>query len=141
MPLDDALVSMLRAHKARQAAEKLAAGPAYDDGGWLLADELGAPCHPESLSTWFERRVSELGLPRIRLHDTRHTAASLMLASGFPVKVVSEPLGHASPTITLGIYAHPCLPLCVELVLVAGTDDLQTPTILGIGKLKVHDQP
>ena len=77
MPLDDALVSMLRAHKARQAAEKLAAGPAYDDGGWLLADELGAPCHPESLSTWFERRVSELGLPRIRLHDTRHTAASL----------------------------------------------------------------
>ena len=42
----------------------------------------------------------------MRLHDTRHTAASLMLASGVPAKVVSELLGHASPTITLSIYAH-----------------------------------
>lgn len=46
------------------------------------------------------------GLRRIRLHDTRHTAASLMLASGTPVKVVSEMLGHASPTVTLAVYAH-----------------------------------
>jgi integrase len=45
-------------------------------------------------------------LPRIRLHDTRHTAASLMLAAGVPVKVVQEMLGHSSPTITLSIYAH-----------------------------------
>lgn len=45
-------------------------------------------------------------LRRIRLHDTRHTAGSLMLADGVPTKVVSELLGHASPNITLAIYAH-----------------------------------
>ena len=50
--------------------------------------------------------VKASGLPRIRLHDTRHTAASLMLASGTPVKVVSDLLGHNSPTITLATYAH-----------------------------------
>jgi len=104
--LDAQLVAPLRAHKARQASEKLAAGPAYDDDGWLFCDELGTPYYPDSLSTWFDRKVKELGLARIRLHDTRHTAASLMLASGVPVKVVAEMLGHASPTITLAVYAH-----------------------------------
>ncbi|MGO9027358.1 MAG: tyrosine-type recombinase/integrase [Acidimicrobiales bacterium] len=66
--------------------------------GLHLADELGAPCHPETLSGWFEAAVEKAKLPRIRLHDTRHTAASLMLAQGVPVKVVSEMFGHSSPT-------------------------------------------
>jgi integrase len=106
IPLDPSLVTILRAHKATQGREKLASGGAYDDGGYLLADELGHPYYPDSLSTWFDQKVKSSGLPRIRLHDTRHTAASLMLASGVGVKVVSEMLGHASPTITLAIYAH-----------------------------------
>ena len=45
-------------------------------------------------------------MPAIRLHDLRHTHASVLLSSGVPVKVVSERLGHASPSITLGVYAH-----------------------------------
>lgn len=45
-------------------------------------------------------------VPRIRLHDLRHTHASLLLSSGIPVMVVSERLGHASPTITLTVYQH-----------------------------------
>ena len=106
IPLDPSLVTILRAHKATQSREKLASGGAYDDGGYLLADELGLPYYPDSLSTWFDRKVKSLGLPRIRLHDTRHTAASLMLASGVPVKVVSEMLGHSSAATTLAIYAH-----------------------------------
>jgi integrase len=104
--VDPSLVALLKAHKARQAAEKLAAGAAYEDDGYLLADELGAPYHPETVSGWFDDAVKAAKLPRIRLHDTRHTAASLMLAAGVPVKVVSEMLGHSSPTITLAIYAH-----------------------------------
>jgi integrase len=79
---------------------------AYEDGGYLLADELGRPYHPDTISGWFERKVAEVGLPRIRLHDCRHTAATLMLAAGAPVKVVADVLGHASPTITLSTYAH-----------------------------------
>jgi integrase len=106
IPLDASLSPILRAHKATQAREKLAAGGAYEESGYLVADELGRPYHPDSVSGWFDDRVKLSGLPRIRLHDTRHTAASLMLASNVPVKVVSEMLGHASPTITLAIYAH-----------------------------------
>jgi len=106
IPIDSRLVALLRAHRRRQAAEKLAAGPAYEDGGYLVADELGHPLHPDSISGMFDAKVKELGFPRIRLHDCRHSAASFMLAAGTPVKVVSEILGHASPTITLSVYAH-----------------------------------
>ena len=71
-----------------------------------MANELGEPYHPNDVSDLFEAQVKASGLPRIRLHDTCHTAASLMLASGTPVKVVSDLLGHTSPTITLATYAH-----------------------------------
>jgi integrase len=106
IPLDDRLAGMLRAHRAHHAQEKWSARPAYQDGGYVLADELGRPYHPDTVSEWFDQHRRRLGLPRIRLHDTRHTAASLMLASGTPVKVVADLLGHSSPTITLSIYAH-----------------------------------
>lgn len=106
VPLDENLATLLRAHRARQAAEKLAAGAAYQPGGHVVADELGRPYHPDYISDRFDDLVAAAELPRIRLHDTRHTAASLMLAAGVPVKVVQEMLGHSSPTITLAIYAH-----------------------------------
>jgi integrase len=107
VPLDPSLVKLLKSHQTKQGAEKLAAGRgAYSDEGYVLADELGVPYHPDTISDTFERLVKAAELPRIRLYDTRHTAASLMLASGVPTKVVSELLGHSSPTITLSIYAH-----------------------------------
>lgn len=62
--------------------------------------------HPDTISGRLDDWIVKAKLRRIRLHDLRHTAASLMLADGVPVKVVSEILGHASPTITLSIYAH-----------------------------------
>jgi integrase len=107
VPLDPSLVALLRSYRAIQAGEKLRArGGAYEDGGWLVCDELGWPCHPDTLSGWFDDRIEVAKLRRIRLHDCRHTAASLMLKQGVPVKVVSEMLGHSSIAITLGIYGH-----------------------------------
>jgi integrase len=106
IPLDPSLVAILRRHKTRQASEKLAAGKAYQDDGYLLTDELGRPYRPDRLSCWFADKLATAKLPRIRLHDTRHTAGTLMLASGVSTKVVTEMLGHSSPTITLAIYAH-----------------------------------
>ncbi len=103
--LDPALVAILRRHKATQAAEKLAAGGAYDDQGWLFADELGRPYYPDSLSVWFHEAVARTGARRIRLHDCRHSAASLLLGSGVPVHVVAGMLGH-DPAVCLRTYAH-----------------------------------
>lgn len=104
--LDSSLVAILRGHRARQAAEKLIAGEAYEDGGWVFTDELGRPYYPGYFSDAWDRRIRALELPRIRLHDARHSAASAMLAAGTPVKVVSELLGHADPGITMSVYAH-----------------------------------
>jgi integrase len=106
VPLDQHLVTALRAHWDGQMAERLAAGEAWAGTGHVFVNELGEPYHPDYFSDRFDKLTRAVKLRRIRLHDTRHTAASLMLASGVQVKVVSEMLGHSSPTITLSIYAH-----------------------------------
>ena len=99
-------VDGLRRQKARQAAAKLAAGTAWQDrDGLAFTDAVGRPLRPDALSAAFRATADRIGLP-VRLHDLRHTAASLMLAAGVPLKVVSEALGHSSIAITADVYAH-----------------------------------
>ncbi len=64
------------------------------------------PPSPESFSQLFTRTVADTDLPRIRFHDLRHTHASLLVAAGVPIKVVSERLGHAHPGFTMHTYQH-----------------------------------
>jgi integrase len=66
----------------------------------------GRPMHPQSVSRSFDRAIAAAKLPRIRLHDLRHTHASLALAAGVNPKVISERLGHATVSITLDTYSH-----------------------------------
>jgi integrase len=106
IPLDPALTVCLKSHRTRQAAERLAAGEAWRDGGYVFTDQLGRPLYPDLFSERFDALSAAAGLRRIRLHDLRHTTASLLIAAGVPVKVVAELLGHASPTITQSIYQH-----------------------------------
>jgi integrase len=108
--LDAVTVDALRAHRKRQTAEQLASLGAWPadgpEAGLVFTDEVGRPLHP----AWITRRFIALGegaeLPRIRLHDLRHSAATLLLRAGTPVHVVSQRLGHASSSITLDVYAH-----------------------------------
>ncbi len=72
----------------------------------MLVDALGHPYRPETLSRQFTKLASNGTLRIIRLHDTRHTAASLMLAAAESPMVVAEILGHSSPTITMNVYQH-----------------------------------
>ncbi len=72
----------------------------------MICDELGKPAHPDTLSAWFGEAAKAAGLPRIRLHDLRHTCATLLLANGAQPKVVQELLGHSSVNITLAVYGH-----------------------------------
>ena len=99
-------VSALTCHRVRQQHERAAWGDAYDDAGLVFARENGTPIHPDSMSQSFERHVRGAGLRRIRLHDLRHTHATLLLKAGIPLKVVSERLGHSDPGFTLRTYAH-----------------------------------
>ena len=85
------------------SADRLPAGEAWEDTDYLFVDGLGRPWRPERISRTFLRLTAAAGLRRIRLHDTRHTVASLMLADGVPAKVVQEMLGHEDVTITLAL--------------------------------------
>lgn len=72
----------------------------------VFTDEAGHALHPDLFTQRFDRLVAKSGLPRIRLHDLRHTHASLALAAGVPLRVMSERLGHASPEFTMKQYVH-----------------------------------
>jgi integrase len=104
--LDPRTVAELRAWRAAQAAERLAWGPAWTDAGLVFTREDGTALHPERLSDAFAWRLRAAGLPPIRLHDLRHTHASLGLAAGVPVKVMSERLGHSTSSFTADAYQH-----------------------------------
>lgn len=104
--LDARVVAALRSHRAEQAAIRLEVGPAWNDQGLVFPREDGAWWNPNSLTSAFTRAVKAAGLPRIRLHDLRHTHATLLLAAGVNPKVVSERLGHSSVAFTLDTYAH-----------------------------------
>lgn len=96
----------LRRQKVRQAAQRLAAGSAWQDtAGQVFTDAVGRPARPDVVSTAFRQVSTRLKLGA-RFHDLRHTAASLLLAAGVPLKVVSETLGHSSIAITADVYAH-----------------------------------
>ncbi|MEX1253318.1 MAG: tyrosine-type recombinase/integrase [Dehalococcoidia bacterium] len=104
--LDQVTISALRSHRARQLEERLAFGTGYNEAGLVFCQADGAPVRPAWMTRAFRQRVSKAGLPAIRLHDLRHTHATLALAAGVHPKVVSERLGHATVSITLDTYSH-----------------------------------
>ncbi len=81
-------------------------GPGYTDQGLVFANPDESPTHPEVLSKAFKREAGRTGVPVIRLHDLRHTWATLALTGGVHPKIVQERLGHASIAVTMGIYSH-----------------------------------
>jgi integrase len=104
--LDPATVAALREHRRVQAAERLLVGSGWRDHGLVFCRVDGSPLHPDRFSARFVDKAQLLGLPPIRLHDLRHTWASLALADGVHPKIVQERLGHANISITLDIYSH-----------------------------------
>lgn len=100
-------VTALRAHRKAQAERQLAWGPAWADrDGLVFTREDGSPMHPQTIG-WHLRQASRAaGLPPIGVHGLRHTSATLGLAAGVPLKVMSERLGHSSTTVTADLYQH-----------------------------------
>jgi len=102
--LDPTTANVLKAWREWQQTEQEAAGVESD--GWVFTNTDGHPVHPHSISQTFERIATRAGLPRIRLHDIRHTHGTLLIKAGVPVKVVSERLGHGNPAFTIDTYQH-----------------------------------
>lgn len=106
VPLDSLTVEILRLHKSRQEAEQHNWGDGYLDQGLVFAREDGSMLQPEGVSRRFRAAATRAGLPAIRFHDLRHTSASLALAAGVAMKVVSDRLGHSTIGITADLYTH-----------------------------------
>ncbi len=102
-------VAALRSWKAMQNAERLQWGSAWQDTGHVFTRENGEPWHPNKVTESFGEAVKAAKVKRIRVHDLRHTHATLALKAGEHPRVVQERLGHKSITITMDIYSH-CLP-------------------------------
>lgn len=105
LPLDNDLATALRALRRTQREEKLAAGSAYEDSGYVVADELGRPVNPDWYSDEFHRVAARAGLPRIRLHDSRHTINSLLAAAGVPPHIRAAWCGHTT-VVNETTYTH-----------------------------------
>ena len=114
--MDPATVNVLRAWRARQAGERLAAGPAWaDTEGLVFTWPDGRPIMPDYISKAFLRvqaalnallaEHGEAGLPRLTVHQLRHTHATMLLRDGVPVHIVAKRLGHKDPSVTLNTYA------------------------------------
>lgn len=105
--LDEGTVGVLRCHRAAYRVERLAAGAVWDSNNNLVfCDELGGMLNPDWISRDFRIKIRQALLRDIRLHDLRHTYATLALKGGVHPKVVSERLGHATVGITLDLYSH-----------------------------------
>lgn len=97
----------LRAEKNRQARNRLAAGPMWDNPWDLVfTNELGRYLIFQTFHTHFKKVAESIGRPDARPHDLRHTAATVAIASGSDVKSVQDLLGHATASFTLNVYAH-----------------------------------
>jgi len=105
VPLAPYAISALLYSREVRDRDRATMGAAYRDRDYLAANEIGDPIHPDTYSADFQRLAVGAGLRRIRLHDCRHSAISLLLAAGVPVVAVAGVMGH-DPVVTQRIYAH-----------------------------------
>jgi integrase len=104
--LDPGTVEVLKRQAARQLDEQREWDEGWVETGLVFTKESGEALDPESVSRYWRQAVKKALLPTIRLHDLRHTHATLALQAGIHPKVVSERLGHATISITLDTYSH-----------------------------------
>lgn len=107
LPLDDALAASLKAFKALQASEKLTAAEAYDDGDYVLCDEIGRPYDPARLRRVWYRLMRQAGVPKIKPYTaSRHAAGSYLAHAGVSPDIIAAWLGHADASFTMKTYVH-----------------------------------
>jgi len=99
------LALLLRDYRSEVETQRLLFGKSLTDNDFVFAHPDGTPLDPSSITHVFVKMVRKAGL-KLRLHDLRHSYASIMLAAGINVKAISESLGHANIGITLDIYSH-----------------------------------
>lgn len=105
--IEPRVVATLRRHRAAQEMERRVAGEAWAENDLVFTSSTGAPLDGRHLiRAWFRPLLKKAGLPPIRIHDLRHSYASIALARGVHPKVVQEAMGHSTIAVTLDLYSH-----------------------------------
>ena len=100
-------IGALRRHRAEQNKQRLQLGAAWEDRDLVFCNEVGRPLDGRNiLRASFRPLLERAGLPRLRFHDMRHTAATLLPAQGVHPKKVQDLLGHCTTAFTLDVYSH-----------------------------------
>lgn len=97
---------MLREHGAEQEAQRAMLGKTLTEKDFVFAHPDGTAWDPSTITHAFKNIIRKAGLPRVRLHDLRHTHATLMLKAGVHPKIVQERLGHSTIATTIDTYSH-----------------------------------
>jgi integrase len=106
IPMPPSVISALQRRVANQQRERHRAGVCWHESDLVFTTGWGTPIHPRNDYRSFQRLVEKAGLRRVRLHDLRHTAASLLLAQDVAPRVVMEILGHSQISVTMNTYTH-----------------------------------
>lgn len=104
--LSDRVLAALVRQRERQRIERLAATDGYEDGDLVFARPDGRPLRPEYVLRHFRELTAAARLPRIRVHDLRHFAATMMLSSQVPLAMASKTMRHSTLSTTTEIYGH-----------------------------------
>jgi integrase len=104
--LPDVIVTRWKQHRKRQLEERLLAGGRCQESGLVFTTTIGTPLDPRNVAREYKTMLASAGLPSIRFHDLRHTAATLLLAQGVDAQGIMETLGHSQMSLTLNTYAR-----------------------------------
>jgi integrase len=105
------VIDMLKSHRIQQKALKSKTGDKWEDRNLVFTDFRGGYFNPRYLEKKFKELLAKAGLPAIRFHDLRHSAATLLLEMGVDLKVIQLILGHSNINITSATYLHGSLSL------------------------------
>jgi integrase len=103
-------VTALREHRKRQAAERLAAGSAWQDHGLVFCNQDGTPYSRYALNWRFSKATRMAGIGHWHTHEARHTAVSIMSSNGVPIRDIADTVGHKTTHVTEIVYRHVIVP-------------------------------
>jgi integrase len=98
-------ITALRDHRKRQLEEQAALG-VMGKAGMVFTTPKGQPIHGPNLSKVLHAHLARLGLPKVGVHDLRHSAATVLYAAGVPLPVIADMLGHSTIRVTADLYRH-----------------------------------
>lgn len=106
LPLPEVCADALRAHRKRQLQQRLFAGGRWSDTGFVFTTRTGQAITPGALAKTFKILLRRAGVPDVRFHDLRHTAATFLLVQGVDPRTIMETLGHSQINLTMNTYTH-----------------------------------